>query len=83
MLLYRKDRVVQISGGDLLWQPMVMDFTKGHWLSFYMRVMTEDRPAGATLPGEVPIYPKRSARFMWKLLLAWGAMGFRRPRLPW
>jgi hypothetical protein len=114
LVLYRKDRVAQISGGDWFRErrltpesstrrvvatccgtPMMMDFTKGHWLSFYrsrlpedssaldMRVMTQDRPAGVTLPDDVPLHARRSAKFMWKLLIAWGAMGFRRPQVPW
>jgi hypothetical protein len=114
LVLYRKDRVVQISGGDRFGEnrltpdsatrrmvatccgtPMVMDFTKGHWLSFYraclpeggpaldMRVMTQDKPAAAQLPNDVPLHATRSAMLMWKLLSAWGAMGFRRPQVPW
>ncbi len=75
--------------------PMVMDFTKGHWLSFYraqlpadgsapdMRVMTQDRPSGVTLPDDIPQYPRRSGSLLWKLLSTWAAMGLRRPRLPW
>src|SRR5580693_753834 len=54
LVLYRKDRVAQISGGDWFRErrltpesstrrmvatccgtPMMMDFAKGHWLSFY------------------------------------------------
>jgi hypothetical protein len=114
MVLYRKDRVALISGGDRFKEhrltpesftrrmvatccgtPMVMDFTKGHWLSFYrgrlpedtsalaMRVMTRDKPAAVMLPTDVPLHATRSARFMWKLLAAWGAMGLRRPKIPW
>ena len=75
--------------------PMVMDFTKGHWLSFYraclpeddsvlaMRVMTQEKPATVVLPDDVPKYATRSARFMWKLLSSCAAMGFRRPQVPW
>jgi hypothetical protein len=114
VVLYRKDRVVLISGGDHLDErrltpasptrrmvaaccgtPMVMEFTKGHWLNFYsdrlpeaipaldMRVMTEDKLAGAALPHDVPVYATRPAGFMWKLVSAWMAMGFRRPKLAW
>lgn len=72
--------------------PMMLDFTKGHWLNFYrgclpgqipaleMRVMTADKPAGVTLPGDVPNYAGRPGKFMWKLLSAWAAMGFRKTR---
>lgn len=109
-VLYRKDRVRCIRGGDLLDErrlkpdsptrrmvarccntAMFADFTKGHWLSLYrgrlagdipppaMRMMTADRPAGVTLPDDMANYPGHSGRFMLKLLLAWMAMGFRRP----
>ena len=114
LVLYRKDRVARISGGDSFKEhrltpesptrrmvatccgtAMVMDFTKGHWLSFYrarlpkdnsalaMRVMTQEKPATVTLPDNVPVYATRSTRFMWKLLSSWAAMGFRRPQVPW
>lgn len=75
--------------------PMFLDFTKGHWLSFYtgrlsgetppldMRVMTADRPGGAPLPDDVPNLATHSARFMVRLLVAWVAMGFRRPKVVW
>ena len=70
---------------------MAADFTKGHWLSLYRgrlagdiapraaRMMTADRPAGVSLPDDMPNYPGHSGKFMAKLLLAWIAMGFRRP----
>jgi hypothetical protein len=108
-VLYRKDRVRCVKGGDLFEErrlkpdsptrrlfahccntAMFLDFTKGHWLSLYrarlpddispptMRMMTADRPAGV-LPDDMPNYPGPSGRFMGKLLLAWVAMGFRRP----
>ena len=75
--------------------PMFLEFTKGHWLSFYrqrlpkavapmqMRVMTADRPAGIKLPADVPNYASHSGRFMWKLLKSWAAMGFRTPKVAW
>lgn len=75
--------------------PMLLEFTKGHWLSLYrgrlpdeipaleMRVMTQDKPAGVTLSSDLPNYPAYPGRFMWKLLSAWAAMGFRRPRVAW
>jgi hypothetical protein len=74
---------------------MFLDFTKGHWLSFYtgrlsgkippldMRVMTADRPGAAALPDDVPNLATHSARFMVRLLAAWVAMGFRRPKVVW
>ena len=109
-VLYRKDRVRCVRGGDLLEErrlkpdsptrrmvarccdtPMFLDFTKGHWLTVYrdrvtgavppptMRLMTAQRPAGVTLPGDIANYPGHSPKFMLKLLRAWLAMGFRRP----
>ncbi len=75
--------------------PMLLDFTKGHWLSIYrgglpetvpaleMRIMTAERPAEVTLPDDVPNYAGFSGAFMWKLLSAWAAMGFRRPKVSW
>ena len=72
---------------------MVLDFTKGHWLTLYrnrfaggaapieMRVMTRERPSGVDLADDVPNYPGHSGRFMLKLLGAWAAMGFRSPKL--
>ncbi len=72
---------------------MVLDFTKGHWLTMYrnrftgaaapieMRVMTRDRRSGAELAGDVPNYPGHSGTFMFRLLTAWAAMGFRSPEI--
>jgi hypothetical protein len=65
---------------------MVLNFTKGHWLTMYrrrfpsdappveMRVMTRDRPQNVQLPDDVPNYTGRSGKFMWKLLGAKVAM---------
>jgi hypothetical protein len=70
---------------------MFLDFTKGHWLTIYrnrlpdctpaptMRMMTADRPMGVELPSDMTNYPGRSGKVMLRLLLAWLAMGFRRP----
>jgi hypothetical protein len=70
---------------------MFGDFTKGHWLSLYrqrfpagvppveMRIMTRDRDADVVLGDDVPNHSGFPARFLWKLLLAWIAMGFRKP----
>ena len=72
---------------------MFADFTKGHWLSLYrrrfgagvapveMRVMTAERKAGVVLGDDVPNHAGRSGRFLWKLIAAWAAMGFRKPDL--
>jgi hypothetical protein len=74
---------------------MFLDFTKGHWLSMYrgrfgpdapapeMRIMTKERRAGVELAGDVPSYESYPGKFMRKLIGAWGAMGFRRPQIPW
>lgn len=71
--------------------PMVLDFTKGHWLTLYkdrlplaeqppaeMRVMTGKRTAGAA--DAIPGYPGYPGRFMWRLISAWASMGFRKPK---
>lgn len=71
--------------------PMFLEFTKGHWLSVYrdrigdaappieMRVMTADRREAVALTGDVPSYATHSFKFMFRLLGAWAAMGFRVP----
>ena len=75
--------------------PMFLDFTSGHWLTLYrdrlpedapqleMGVMAKDLPAGHVPRDDLPTYPTHPARFMIKLLAAWAAMGFRRPKLVW
>ena len=72
---------------------MFADFTKGHWLSLYrkrfgvgappieMRVMTAERRTGVVLGDDLPNHAGRSGRFLWKLIAAWTAMGFRKPDL--
>jgi len=47
-----------------------------------MRVMTTERRVGVELPDDVPNYRGQSGKFMLKLIGAWIAMGFRRPRSP-
>jgi hypothetical protein len=44
-----------------------------------MRVMTAERRADVVLGNEVPNHAGRSGRFLWKLIAAWAAMGFRKP----
>jgi hypothetical protein len=74
--------------------PMFLEFAGGHWLSLYrrrfreedqprleMRVMTKYREAGIEFHDEMPSYASHSGGFMWKLLSAWVAMGFRAPKL--
>lgn len=75
--------------------PMFLDFTSGHWLNLYrdristnappreMGVMAKDRPADPNLPNGLPVYSTYPARFMIRLLAAWAAMGFRRPKMIW
>jgi len=74
--------------------PMFLEFKGGHWLSVYrrrfrpedqppveMRTMTADRRPGVEFSDGLPSYAKHSGRFMWRLLSAWAAMGFRAPKL--
>jgi hypothetical protein len=75
--------------------PMFLDFTNGHWLTVYrdripgdlpapsMRVMAKDAPSGVSFTDGAPTYGTHSPAFMFKLLAAWAAMGFRRPRIAW
>ncbi|HVG52207.1 MAG TPA: hypothetical protein VM867_11295 [Xanthobacteraceae bacterium] len=72
---------------------MFLEFAKGHWLSLYrgrmsegapsleMRVMTGDRRQSGKLSEDVPSYATHSVKFMWRLLSAWIAMGFRVPKV--
>lgn len=72
--------------------PIALEFTKGHWLSVYsgriaeaerpaaeMRTIVGDRPDGVELPDDIPNYRTPTGKFMWRLLKAWAAMGFRAP----
>jgi len=72
--------------------PVALEFSKGHWLSVYsaripaedrpaaeMRTMVKDRPEGVELPDDIPNYATPSGKFLWRLLTAWAAMGFRAP----
>lgn len=75
--------------------PMFLEFEHGHWLSLYrdrfapqdrppveMRTMTKDLgPAAAALDPSIPSAATQSPAFMWKLLVAWAAMGFRDPKI--
>ncbi len=75
--------------------PMFLDFTSGHWLTLYrdrlgehappleMGVMAKHLPADPVRANGLPTYPARPAKFMIKLLAAWAAMGFRRPKVDW
>jgi hypothetical protein len=69
--------------------PMFLEFKGGHWLSLYrdrfgdnapaveMHTMTSDLPADAILTDGLPGSRTQSIRFMWRLFVAWAAMGFR------
>lgn len=73
--------------------PMFLEFRNGHWLSLYrdrygadappieMRLWTRNRPEGVTFSDGLPTYKTMSAKFMWRLLAAWAAMGFRAPAI--
>jgi hypothetical protein len=74
--------------------PAFLEFESGHWLSLYgclwspeklppieLRTMTADLPDPSVLADDVPNMRRQSGRFFAKLLGAWIAMGFRRPRL--
>lgn len=74
--------------------PMFLEFPNGHWLSLYgrrlpeadrppleMRTMTRDRRKGVEFTDGLPSYGTHSGRFMWRLLTAWAAMGFRSPKV--
>jgi len=76
--------------------PMFLEFQSGHWLSIYsralpaddrppleMRTMTQDRRAGVEFADAIPSPAKHNGRFMWRLLAAWAAMGFRAPKIDW
>ena len=75
--------------------PVFLDFTKGHWLTLYrnrfpagappleMRIMTKERRGGGALPDDLPNYESHSGKFLLKLIVAWIAMGLRRPEIAW
>ncbi len=74
---------------------MFLDFTGGHWLSMFrnrfatgvppleVRIMTKERRAGVELADDVPNYSGHSGKSMLKLIAAWIAMGFRKPKIDW
>lgn len=74
--------------------PVFLEFENGHWLSVYgglwpeaalpplqLRTMTGDLPDASVLPGDVPNARTLPLSFMWALLAAWVAMGFRVPKI--
>lgn len=73
---------------------MFLEFTKGHWLSMYtnrldsadrppldVRTMTMYRRPDVEFSDNIPSPKKHTVWFMWKLLSAWVAMGFRTPKI--
>lgn len=74
--------------------PVFGEFKGGHWLSMYavlwpegtapgptMRTMTKDLPDPSALPNDIPNAKTQTVGFMWRLLTAWVAMGFRSPKI--
>lgn len=74
--------------------PMFLEFEKGHWLSLYidrfasddrpaldMRTMTMDSRPGVSFNDGIPSPKKHTAKFMWNLMSAWIAMGFKAPKI--
>lgn len=68
---------------------MFLEFDSGHWLSVFanrldpaerpsieQRTMTGDRP----FKDDIPSPDQHTLRFMWKLMAAWAAMGFKAPK---
>jgi len=75
--------------------PMFLDVTIAHWITLFsdrlppearkpveMRVMTKYRKSSLPYPDAALTYRDHTGRFVLKVLGAWIAMGFRRPRLP-
>lgn len=73
---------------------MLLDFTKGHWVSLYatrwpeaerpkaeMRVQTGDLPDPSVLPDDIPNHRGYGVGFTWRMLRAFAAMGFKNPGL--
>jgi hypothetical protein len=74
--------------------PMLMEFTSGHWIDVYtarwpeelrpspeMRTMVRDLPADTGMPNDIPNLKGHSGKFFARLLGAWIAMRFRRPKI--
>ena len=74
--------------------PLFTELESGHWLSLYgrlwpagtlppleMRTMTSDLPDPSVLANDIPNAREYTGSFMWKLLTAWIAMGFRSPKI--
>lgn len=75
--------------------PIFVEFTRGHWLTLYrgrlpqggpapvLSAMTKYREEGTQPPADIPAYETIPPRLMIKLIAAWAAMGFRRPKITW
>lgn len=74
--------------------PMFLEMANGHWLSVYrqtidqkdqppieLRTMTADRRLNVEFNDNIPSPKKHTIDFMWKLMSAWIAMGFRAPEI--
>jgi len=74
--------------------PIFLEFKNGHWLSIYgllwsteeippleIRTMTRSRPNGIALPDDVANPKTHTLLFFFKLFKAWGAMGFKAPKI--
>lgn len=55
---------------------MFLDFTKGHWVT-----IARDRIDNIQLLANAPHQKKQGFGFILRLMAAWGAMGFRTPRI--
>lgn len=75
--------------------PLFLDVTIAHWVTICrdriaagqrppteMRVMTKYRRSDLPYPDDARRYDGHTGRFFLKVLGAWVAMGFRRPKLP-
>ena len=89
-VLYRKDRVRCVQGGDLFEERRLKPSspTRRMYARCCNTAMFLDFTKGhwltvyrGRLPNDMPNYAGGSAKFMLKLLGAWIAMGFRRPAI--
>jgi hypothetical protein len=75
--------------------PMFLDFAPVHWLTVFRDrlsgptpepqfcTMARDMPEGLERSKTIPAYDTQPPRFFIKLIAAWAAMGFRRPKIAW
>jgi len=50
-------------------------------LEIEMRVMTSESRVDVEFTDDVPTHKKHPLKFMWKLIAAWAAMGFKSPKI--